>query len=137
MRTFAEIASTKLNVAEWQIENSVELLTGGATIPFIARYRKDKTGDLTDVELIEIKTLFDKYSALKERKKSILLSLEESGNITDEIRKTIGESETLSDVEDIYLPFKPKRKTRAVIAKENGLESLAKMIMSLIHQLFF
>lgn len=130
MRTFAEIASTKLNVAEWQIENSVELLTGGATIPFIARYRKDKTGDLTDVELIEIKTLFDKYSALKERKKSILLSLEESGNITDEIRKTIDESETLSDVEDIYLPFKPKRKTRAVIAKENGLESLAKMIMA-------
>jgi len=119
-----------LNIAPWQIDNSIELLEGGATIPFIARYRKERTGELSDVDLIEIQKLYDRFITLEERKKTVLNSIEEQGLLTDELKQKIINSMSLSEVEDIYLPYKPKRKTRAVIAREKGLEPLARMIMS-------
>lgn len=125
----SHIAST-INVAEWQVTNAIELLADGATIPFIARYRKERTGELTDVELLELEKLYNKHLQLEARKKTVLNSLEEQGVITDELKKQVTASISLTEVEDIYLPFKPKRKTRAVIARSKGLEPLAKMIMS-------
>ena len=130
MNSFINQTASSLNVANWQIENSIELLDGGATIPFIARYRKERTGELTDVDLLEIQKLYDRHLALEERKKAILNSLEELNLLTEDLRNKITEAKTMAEVEDIYLPFKPKRKTRAVIAREKGLEPLAKMIMA-------
>lgn len=125
----SQIASA-INVAEWQVTNTIELITEGATIPFIARYRKERTGELTDIELLELEKLYNKHLQLEDRKKTVLKSLEEQGVVTDELKGKVLEARTLSEVEDIYLPFKPKRKTRAVIARNKGLEPLARMIMS-------
>lgn len=122
--------ASALNVAQWQVENSIELLNDGATIPFIARYRKERTGELTDIELLDLQKQYDRFITLEERKKTILKSIEEQGILTDELKQKITSSISLSEIEDLYLPFKPKRKTRAVIAREKGLEPLAKMIMS-------
>lgn len=120
----------ELNIAKWQINNSIELIESGATIPFIARYRKEKTGELTDIELLDIQKRYEKILTLEERKKTILSSIEEQGKLTDELKSKIIQSMSLSEIEDLYLPFKPKRKTKAVMAREKGLEPLAKMIMS-------
>ncbi len=130
MKLFIANTANDLGVASWQIENTLQLINEGATIPFIARYRKEMTGELSDIELLEIKKLHDRYQTLEERKKVVLSSIQEQGFLTDEIKKAISESHTLAEVEDLYLPFKPKRKTKAVIAREKGLEPLAKMIMS-------
>ena len=130
MTSFASQIATEINVADWQVTNVIELLDGGATIPFIARYRKERTGELTDIQIIEIQKLHGRYIVLEERKKSVLKLIEELGLLTDVIKKQIVESTKLSEVEDIYLPYKPKRLTRAVKARNKGLEPLAKMIMS-------
>jgi len=130
LTSFALQIATEINVADWQVTNAIELLDGGATIPFIARYRKERTGELTDIQIIEIQKLYSRYIVLEERKSTVLKSIEELGLLTDNIKKQILESTKLSEVEDIYLPFKPKRLTRAVKARNKGLEPLAKMIMS-------
>lgn len=130
MNSFASQIATAINVADWQVSNAVELITEGATIPFIARYRKERTGELTDIELLELEKLYNKHLQLEDRKKTVLKSLEEQGVITGELKEQVLEARLLAEVEDIYLPFKPKRKTRAVIARSKGLEPLAKMIMS-------
>ncbi|MFK5857441.1 MAG: Tex family protein [Bacteroidota bacterium] len=130
MTSSARKIASEINVADWQINNAIELLDGGATIPFIARYRKERTGELTDVQLIEIQKLHNKYILLEERKKAVLKSLEELGELTDELKRQISASTTISEVEDVYLPYKPKRLTRAVKARNKGLEPLAKIIMS-------
>ena len=105
-------------------------MENGATIPFIARYRKEKTGELTDIELFELSKLYEKHLALEERKKAITKSLEEQELLTDDLKNKVLSAITMAEVEDIYLPYKPKRKTRAVMAREKGLEPLAKMIMT-------
>lgn len=120
----------ELGLQAWQVSNTLQLLEGGATIPFISRYRKEKTGELTEVDIIEIQKINDRHIALEERKQAVLKSLEENQHLTSELKQKIDEAKTLSEVEDIYLPYKPKRKTRAVIAIEKGLEPLARMIMS-------
>jgi len=125
----SQIASL-INASDWQVNNTIELLNNGATIPFIARYRKERTGELTDIELIELEKLYNRHVLLEERKKTILKSLEEQGVITKELKDKIVIAASLAEVEDIYLPFKPKRLTRAVKARKKGLEPLAKMIMS-------
>ena len=130
MTSFASQIATTLNVADWQVTNAIELIVDGATIPFIARYRKERTGELTDIELLELEKLYYRHLQLEERKKTVLNSLEEQGVITAELKQQVTSSQTLAEIEDIYLPFKPKRKTRAVIAQGRGLEPLAKMIMS-------
>jgi protein Tex len=130
LSSFVLQIAKKLNINDWQINNAIDLISEGATIPFIARYRKERTGELTDIELININKEYEKLLILDDRKKSILKSLEENHHITDELKQSIISASTLNEVEDIYLPYKPKRKTRAVMAREKGLESLAKMIMS-------
>jgi len=130
LNSSAKQIAANLNVAEWQVNNAIDLIKEGATIPFIARYRKEFTGELTDIQLIEIQKQWDRILVLDERKKAVLKSLDEHGFINDDLRNKIGLAQTIAEVEDIYLPYKPKRKTRAVIARDRGLEPLAKMIMS-------
>ncbi len=127
--TIKKIAG-KLNKASWQINNALTLLKEGATIPFVARYRKERTGNLADFELLEIEKLWKQALLLSDRKKAVLKSLQEQQLLTDALKTQIEKAETINDVEDIYLPYKPKRKTRATIAKAKGLEPLAKMIYS-------
>ena len=120
-----ERISNALNINASQIEASIKLIDEGCTIPFIARYRKEVTGNLNDNQL---RDLYDKLiylRSLNERMTTVINSIEEQGKMTDELRLSIDACETLSELEDIYRPFKPKRKTRAVLAKERGLAPLA------------
>ncbi len=130
MKSYSQKIAQLLNKQEWQISNAINLLNEGATIPFIARYRKEKTGNLEDFELIELEKLLKQLIQLDERKAAVLSSLEEQGVLTGQLKAQVEKAETLAEVEDIYLPYKPKRKTRATIAKAKGLEPLAKMIYS-------
>ena len=130
MQHFIESLSTELNVSHWQINNTIELLDSDATIPFIARYRKEKTGALTDEQIIEIDKKYKQHKSLVSRKESILNSMRESGQLTPALEEAIQQSESLTLLEDIYLPYKPKRQTRGVKAISKGLEPLARMIMS-------
>lgn len=130
MDSFSEIIAAALNINKWQVENTLQLLEEGASIPFISRYRKEKTGELTDIDIIEIDKLNSSLKKLSERKAAIISSLEERDLLTLELNEKINKVESLNELEDIYLPYKPKRKTRASIAVSQGLEPLAKMIMS-------
>lgn len=120
----------ELNLSKEQVGNTVALLKEGATVPFIARYRKEVTGSLDEVQITRIRDRMEQLIALDKRKEAILNSIREQDKLTDELEKQINEAETMSELEDIYLPYKPKRKTRATIAKVKGLEPLAKMIMA-------
>lgn len=123
------LVAKKLGLHEWQVENTIRLLDGGATIPFISRYRKEMTGSLDEVQLMHIKEEYERLKELDGRKEAVLKSIEEQGKLTDELRQKIEAASVMSEVEDIYLPYKPKRRTRATIAKEKGLEPLAEIIM--------
>lgn len=112
-----------------RIDNTLKLLEGGATIPFISRYRKEATGGLDEVQIDEIKNRHDKLCEVAKRKETILSTIEEQGKLTDELRQRIKNSWDSTEIEDIYLPFKPKRKTRAEAARQKGLEPLATIIM--------
>ncbi len=112
------------------VKATLDLLNEGATIPFIARYRKERTGSLDEVELDNIKQASEKYTEITKRKESILKSIDEQGKLSDGLRKKIENSWDLTELEDLYLPYKRKRKTRATIAREKGLEPLAKQIMA-------
>ncbi len=120
----------QLNISERQIKSTIELLEGGATVPFIARYRKEATGQLDEVQINDIKEQFQKYKEAEKRRDAILKSIEEQGKLTPELRAKLEAAHTLQELEDIYLPYKIKRKTRAVMAIEKGLEPLAKGIFS-------
>lgn len=124
------LISSQLQIRPTQVKNTLELLEEGATIPFISRYRKERTGSLDEVAIGEIREHFEKLTILEKRKETILKSMEESGILTDELRSRIGDCYNSTELEDIYLPFKPKRRTRATIARENGLEPLARMMMA-------
>ncbi len=119
----------ELNITLNQVKNTIELFEGGATIPFIARYRKEATGSLDEVVIADIKEKYDKLKELEKRKETILKTIEEQGELTDELRSKIENTWDTTELEDIYLPYKPKRKTRAVKARELGLEPLAKILM--------
>ena len=112
-------------VREWQVENCVRLLNEGATIPFISRYRKERTGGLDEVAVAEIRHWHDVFVEMDKRKSTIIDTIESSGALTAELRQRIESCVDARELEDIYLPFKPKRRTRATIAKEAGLEPLA------------
>jgi uncharacterized protein len=120
----------ELKLSNEQVGNTVSLLNEGATVPFIARYRKEVTGSLDEIQITHIRDRMDQLQALDKRREAILNSIREQEKLTPEIEKQINEAETMAELEDIYLPFKPKRKTRATIAKAKGLEPLAKMIMA-------
>lgn len=115
----------KLGVKDWQVENCVSLFEEGATIPFISRYRKEKTGGLDDAAVAEIKHWNEVFTEMEKRKTGILSTIEEQGKLSDELRAKIENCLVASELEDLYLPFRPKRRTRATVAKEKGLEPLA------------
>ncbi|NLR91240.1 Tex family protein [Flammeovirga agarivorans] len=119
-----------LSISEKQVSATLELLDDGATVPFISRYRKEVTGSLDEVQVAEIRDKAQQLRELEKRKESILKSIEDQGKLTDALKNKILATETMSVLEDLYLPYKPKRKTRASIAKERGLEPLADTIAS-------
>ncbi len=123
------LVAKKLGLHEWQVENTIRLMDGGATIPFISRYRKEMTGSLDEVQLMHIQEEYQRLKDLDSRKEAVIKSIEEQEKMTPELRKRIDEAVTMSELEDIYLPYKPKRRTRATIAREKGLEPLAELIM--------
>ena len=125
-----DIVSKKLDFKDYQIKNVVNLLSNGATIPFIARYRKEATGNLNEDELRKIETEYNYIVNLENRKEDVKRLIDEKGLLTNELIKAIDEAIKLSEVEDIYLPFKEKRKTKGTEAIKMGLEPLAKIIMS-------
>lgn len=125
MQDINKIIETEFNLKEWQVTNLLNLKKEGATIPFIARYRKEMTGELNENIISDIFDRYDYITELNDRKETILSSIESQGKLTDELRKRIEETLSKTELEDLYLPYKPKRRTRATIAKENGLEPLA------------
>ena len=129
MNIFEKIAK-ELNIKVEQVENTVKLIDEGNTIPFIARYRKEVTGNLDDEILRNLEQKLQYLRNLEERKEDVIRLISELGEMTDEIKKEIIEAQTLSRVEDIYLPFRPKKRTRAIIAKEKGLKPLADLILN-------
>jgi protein Tex len=121
--------AARLNVLPKQVKSAIELLDAGNTIPFIARYRKEMTGGLDEDLLRKVEEVVNQLRAVDERRDAILASIEEQGKLTPELRTQLSEAETLTALEDLYLPYKPKRRTRASIAREKGLQPLADLIL--------
>lgn len=117
--------SKELNIKTWQVENTIELIDGGNTIPFIARYRKEQTGELSDTELRQLGERLEYLRNLENRKAEVIRLIDEQGKLNDELRQRIESAKILQEVEDLYRPYRPKKRTRASIAKERGLEPLA------------
>ena len=129
MTTFSQHISAKLNLKATHVEAVLQLFEEGATIPFIARYRKDKTGGLDEVQIQQVQ---DESKTLKEftdRRAFIEKTITEQGKMTDALQEKINNATTVTELEDIYLPYKPKRKTKAQTARENGLEPLAQLLL--------
>ena len=122
--------SEELDVKEWQVQAAVELIDEGCTIPFIARYRKEKTGSLNDEVLRNLGERLTYLRNLEEKKAQVISAIESQEKMTPELKKQIEEAQTMVAVEDLYRPYRPKRRTRAMIARERGLEPLAKIIAS-------
>lgn len=129
MELFHQIISGLLNIPERQVSNTLRLLDEGATIPFISRYRKEVTGGLDEVQIEHIKEQHDKLRDLAKRKETILNTIREQGKLTGELEKRINDTWNPTELEDIYLPYKPKRKTRAEAARQKGLEPLAVLLL--------
>ncbi|KAA6343494.1 30S ribosomal protein S1 [termite gut metagenome] len=129
MELFTQLISVSLNISEKQVNNTLSLLKEGATIPFISRYRKEVTEGLDEIQIGNIKEQYDKFCELSKRKETILKTIEEKGQLTEELKKRIDETWDSTVLEDIYLPYKPKRKTRAEVARQKGLEPLALIVL--------
>ena len=129
MNIFVQMIAKAIGIADWQVEHTLDLLDGGATIPFISRYRKEATGSLDEVKIAEIKEQSDKLKEIQKRKETVLSTIEEQGKLTDELKKRIENCWNATGLEDIYLPFKPKKRTRAEIARQKGLEPLATILL--------
>ncbi len=129
MEDFSRMIAAELKLPEHRIANTLKLLQGGATIPFISRYRKEATGGLDEVQIGDIQTRYEKLCELSKRKETILSTIEEQGKLTPELKARITACWNATELEDIYLPFKPKRKTRAEAARAKGLEPLALLLM--------
>ncbi len=123
--------SKDLGIRTSQIKSTIRLLLNGNTVPFVARYRKEVTGSLDEEQIRNVKAIYTKYVNLETRRTQVIESIEEQGKMTEELRKALLEAETLQEIEDLYLPYKPKRRTRATIAKEKGLEPLALKMLEL------
>lgn len=129
MEQFSQMIATALKLPVHRVENTLKLLQGGATIPFISRYRKEATGGLDEVQIGDIHTRYEKLYELAKRKETVLSTIEEQGKLTDTLRERISNCWDATELEDIYLPFKPKRKTRAEAARQKGLEPLAMLLL--------
>lgn len=128
---YIKAIADKLSLNKWQIENCVLLLEDGNTIPFISRYRKEQTGGMDDSQVAEVKHWADTFDDMEKRKSTIIQTIEKAGKLTEQLKKRIENSIDSTELEDLYLPFKPKRRTRATVAKELGLEGLADIIWEL------
>ncbi|MCQ2137837.1 MAG: RNA-binding transcriptional accessory protein [Bacteroidales bacterium] len=131
MKLYVDHIAGQLKVASWQVGNCNELLEEGATVPFISRYRKERTGQMDEVQIAEVRHWFLRFQEMAKRKEAILSSIEEQGALTDELRSAIENEVNPQTLEDLYLPYRPKRRTRASVAREKGLEPLADAIMSM------
>ena len=129
MNTFTQIIAKALNLNERNVENTLEMLNEGCTIPFIARYRKERTGGLDEVQIGNISEWNNRLCEMSKRKETICKTIEEQGKMTAELKARIDNCWNATELEDIYLPYKPKRRTRAQVAREQGLEQLASIIM--------
>ncbi|OYD89800.1 RNA-binding transcriptional accessory protein [Nostoc sp. 'Peltigera membranacea cyanobiont' 210A] len=131
MLNIPQILATEINLKSHQVQNALELLAEGATIPFIARYRKERTDEMNEVQLRELADRYTYLTELEERKSVILSAIAQQGKLTDELKAKISSCLQKTELEDLYLPYRPKRRTRATIAREKGLEPLAEFIKSL------
>ncbi|MBS0440838.1 MAG: RNA-binding transcriptional accessory protein, partial [Proteobacteria bacterium] len=122
--------AAELKVRPAQVNTAVELLDGGATVPFIARYRKEATDGLDDIQLRELEARLGYLRELEERRAAVLKSIDEQGKLTPELRAAIEAAPTKQELEDLYLPYKPKRRTKGMIAREAGLEPLADQLFA-------
>lgn len=129
MEQFSKMIAAAMKLQEHRVENTLKLLQGGATIPFISRYRKEATGGMDEVQISEINDRYEKLCELAKRKETIISTIEEQGKMTAELKDRIDRCWDSTELEDIYLPFKPKRKTRAEAARQKGLEPLAIILM--------
>ena len=127
--SYANVLAQQIEVKPQQVQAVIEMLDEGNTIPFIARYRKERTGSLDEDQLRRIETGLERLRAMDERRATILKTIEEQGKLTEELTAKINAAQTLTELEDLYLPYKPKRRTRAMIAREKGLEGLAEWIL--------
>lgn len=130
MNIFTKIIAQQLSLPQDGVENTLKLLDEGCTIPFISRYRKERTGGLNEVQIAQISDLNEKLKETAKRKDTILKTITELGKLTPELQKRISECWNATELEDIYLPYRPKRRTRAQMAREQGLEPLAKMLLA-------
>ncbi|MCB8822568.1 Tex family protein [Microvirga rosea] len=130
MQSIGQRIASELNVQEWQVQAAITLLDGGSTVPFIARYRKEVTGTLDDAQLRSLEERLRYLRELEDRRKTIVSSIREQGKLTDELAAQLNDADTKARLEDLYLPFKPKRRTKAQIAKEAGLEPLADQLLA-------
>lgn len=128
---YIRFIAERLEIKDWQVENCIRLFEEGNTIPFISRYRKEKTGGLDDVEVAEIKHWTDIFDEMEKRKASILTTIQEQGKLDDKLKSAIENCVISSELEDLYLPYRPKRRTRATAAKEAGLEPLAEKMLAM------
>lgn len=126
---YITIIATQLNLGSRQVEKTIELLEGGATVPFIARYRKEATGNLNEVQIAAIRDILLKLKEIDKRREAIMQSIEQQGKMSDDLHDKLMKAESLTELEDLYMPYKPKRKTRATMAIERGLEPLADELM--------
>ena len=133
-QTIIDIISQNLGLRNKQVENTITLISEGATVPFISRYRKERTGSLNEVQVLQIKEQSEKYNELEKRKETILKTIEEQEQLTPELKERIINCFDAVELEDIYLPFKPKRRTKATMAREKGLEPLAKILMKQVER---
>jgi uncharacterized protein len=131
--SYANILAKQIEISPRQVQAVIEMLDEGNTIPFIARYRKERTGSLDEEQLRKIESGVERLRAMDERRATILKTIEEQGKLTEELSAKINAAKTLTELEDIYLPYKPKRRTRAMIARERGLEGLAEWILRQPH----
>ncbi len=131
MLNISQLLAQELSLKPVQVKNALELLAEGATVPFIARYRKERTEEMNEIQLRDLSDRFSYLSELEERKSAILSAIAEQGKLTDELKVKITDCLQKNELEDLYLPYRPKRRTRATIAREKGLEPLAKFIKSL------
>ena len=126
---FAHLIASALNLQEKAVVNTISLLEEGCTIPFISRYRKERTGGLDEVQIAAISDRFNKLQEIQKRKETITKTITDLEKMTPELQKRIEDCWNTTELEDIYLPYKPKRRTRAQVAREQGLEPLAKILM--------
>ena len=127
--SFSQLISARLNISEKNVAGTLALLDEGCTIPFIARYRKERTGGLDEVQIAAISDAYERLKEVQKRKETIVKTITDLGKMTPELQKRIDATWDATELEDIYLPYRPKRRTRAQVAREQGLEPLAETLL--------